>query len=394
MPISATPSVTPGIRFSVKIILLVASSMTVLAAAILAPSLPGISAHFSDQPSSLIPLVITLPALSIALSGGLAGRLGDRFGRKPVLIGALALYALAGASGYVLEHLPGVLIGRVLLGVAMAGILSMTTTLIGDYFPPAERARFLGLQGAAMTGGGLVFLNLGGVLAEWSWRGPFLVYLSSLLLIPLVVKLLPEPAPARRTLAQSSPVESRNRLTMGVIYMLAALGMGLLYVVPTQLPFLITEQIGAGSSRIAFAISTTTVTATLMALVYGRLSRHLSPVRIYALAFLFIALGYGLTSAGSSFWSITLGIALSGIGLGLFMPNGAAWLMRIVPADGRAPAIGRYAAMLFLGQFLSPLLLLPVTAGGASLSSAFLVAALAALGLAIVTALMGMLTER
>ena len=373
------------------LVLLVASSLTVLAAAILAPSLPGISGHFNDQPSALIPLVLTMPALSVALAGGFAGRLGDRFGRKPVLIGSLALYAIAGTSGYLVDSLAALLVGRALLGLGIAGVLSMTTTLIGDYFPPEERTRFLGLQGAAMAGGGLLYLNLGGLLAEWSWRGPFLVYLCSLLLIPLCAWLLPEPKRCSPDSNPLRPLPRDTRLRVAIVYLIAATGMTLLYVVPTQLPFLLTDEVGVGSSLVALAISTTTITATLMSLVYGRVAQHLSSVRIYAIAFLLIAIGYGMTGFSTLYWSITAGIALSGLGLGLFMPNGATWLMSFVPSTARARVIGGYSSMIFLGQFLSPLVLAPLTARVASLSSAFLFAAMIA---AICAVLLAVSAER
>jgi MFS family permease len=99
-----------------------------------------------------------------------------------------------------------------------------------------------------------------------------------------------------------------------------------------------------------------------------------------------VALGYGMTGFSNHYWPITAGIALSGLGLGLFMPNGATWLMNIVPPTVRARVIGGYSSMIFLGQFLSPLILAPVAARVTTLSSAFLfaasVAAIAALLLA------------
>lgn len=390
MPIPVVSIERPSATLPIMLVLLIASSMTVMAAAILAPSLPGIGAYFNDQPGYLIPLAITMPALSVALCGGFTGYLSDRFGRKPVLIGALVLYALAGSSGWLLDNIAGLLIGRAFLGLAVAAILSVTTTLIGDYFPPAERARFLGLQAAATAGGALIYLNLGGLLAEWHWRGPFLVYLCSLLLVPFALRALPEP---QRDASINAPDALPGTIRMPVIcvYLIAAGGMALLYVVPTQLPFLLAEKVGASSGAVGFAISTTTVTATLMSLTYGRIARGLTPTRIYATAFLLIALGYALTGLSEHYWPITLGIAISGLGLGLFTPNGAVWLMHIVPAQSRARVIGGYTAALFLGQFISPLVMAPVASQAASLGSVFLFAAGVA---AIVATLLTASTER
>src|SRR5690606_19046991 len=125
---------------------LLASSMSVMAAAIIAPSLPGMGRHFAGHSDVLIKLILTMPALWIALSGAPLGYLGDRFGRKRLLLAALLLYGVAGFSGYWVDSLAALLAGRAVLGVAVAGIIGMSTTLIGDYFDGEERSRFLGVQ--------------------------------------------------------------------------------------------------------------------------------------------------------------------------------------------------------------------------------------------------------
>ena len=108
--------------------ILLGSTMTAMAGATIAPALPEINLVFQDVPDAdlLVKLVLTLPALLIAIGAPFSGFLSDRWGRKPVLITALILYGLAGTSGYVLDSMFGILVGRALLGVAVAG----STTLM------------------------------------------------------------------------------------------------------------------------------------------------------------------------------------------------------------------------------------------------------------------------
>lgn len=369
----------------IKITLLLASSMSVMAAAIIAPSLPGMGQHFTGHSDVLIKLILTMPALLIALSGAPLGHLADRFGRKRLLLISLLLYGAAGFSGYWAESLVALLAGRAVLGVAVAGIISMSTTLIGDYFEPGERARFLGFQGSFMVLGGLLFLNLGGVLAEWNWRGPFIVYLASIALLPMAARVLYEPKrePAERAGAPrcKAPVD---RPTTALVYILAMLGMMLLYVVPTQLPFFLAEKANIGSAAVGFAISTTTLTSAVVSFFYGRIQALSSFAGIYAAAFFLIAAGYLVVGIANSYAIVTLGVALSGFGLGLFMPNGAVWLMSITSERARGRIIGGYTSMLFLGQFLSPLAVAPLAALSPSLGYVFLAAAAIAVALAVV----------
>ena len=85
-----------------KATILLASMMTLMAGAIITPALPGITAAFRDVPNAklLSQLIVTLPALFIALLSPLAGWVIDRFGRKKLLTVSCMLYAISGVSGY------------------------------------------------------------------------------------------------------------------------------------------------------------------------------------------------------------------------------------------------------------------------------------------------------
>jgi MFS family permease len=179
----------------VKATLVFAGSMSIMAAAIVSPALPSIRTAFADAPNAalLTGLVLTLPALFIALGAPAVGSLIDRVGRLPVLLVATVLYAAAGTAPLVLDSLAAVLASRALLGVAVAGLFVTGTALITDYYSGETRSAMLGIQGALATASGVVFLPLAGLLAGAGWRAPFLLYLVSLLLVPAILLVLREP---------------------------------------------------------------------------------------------------------------------------------------------------------------------------------------------------------
>ena len=82
--------------------ILLGGTMTVMAGATIAAALPEMNLVFQDVPNVdfLVKLVLTIPALLIAISAPFSGVLLDRWGRKPVLIAALILYGLAGSPFY------------------------------------------------------------------------------------------------------------------------------------------------------------------------------------------------------------------------------------------------------------------------------------------------------
>ncbi len=138
-----------GPSTATAVTLLAASTLTVMAPTIVAPALPSIAREFAGvaRADLLVPLVLTLPALVIALTASGAGALVDRIGRR-VLLGGILLYGLAGGTGWFVSSLPALLAGRVGLGLAIAAALTAVTTLIGDLYGGRARSRMLARQAA------------------------------------------------------------------------------------------------------------------------------------------------------------------------------------------------------------------------------------------------------
>lgn len=183
----------------VKMTLLVTSTLTVMAGAIIAPSLPAMQEHFATVPNVdfWVRLVLTMPALFIVIGAPFAGMIIDRFGRKWLLVIGAILYGLAGSAGYILPSLTALLVSRALLGLAVAGVMTSVTTLIADYYDGPSRAQILGFQAAFMGLGGTIFLTTGGFLADLDWRNPFLIYLFAFMILPFIITALFEPSRSR-----------------------------------------------------------------------------------------------------------------------------------------------------------------------------------------------------
>ena len=180
---------------AVRFTLLLTGTMTIMAGATISPALPALADHFQASPNVayLSRLLITLPSLVIAIFAPLAGLVIDRFGRKRLLIAGITLYGFAGSAGVMLDTLPGILASRALLGLAVAAVMTVSSTLMGDYFSGRVRERFMGFRQGFIQYGGVVFLTLGGILATLDWRAPFLVYLLAFAILPLAIFFLFEP---------------------------------------------------------------------------------------------------------------------------------------------------------------------------------------------------------
>lgn len=142
------------------ILLLLGSCLPVLGTVLLAPALPAMAQHFGTVPGAavLVPLILTAPALMIAVVSPFAGAVADKVGRKNLLLGAMAAYALSGVAPVFIESLAGILTARAILGVCEGFIMTCCTTLIGDYFHEKRRAKYLSLQVVVTTLSATVFM--------------------------------------------------------------------------------------------------------------------------------------------------------------------------------------------------------------------------------------------
>lgn len=338
--------------------LLAVSSLTVMAGTPIAPALPEIAAHFAGVADAelLVKLVLTLPGLFIAVFAPVMGALADRFGRKKLLLASAALYGLGGASGLFVDSLFAILVGRAVLGIAVAGIMTTSMALVGDYFTGAARHRFMGLQ-AAFTGyGGVVFLTVGGALASVGWRMPFLVYLIAPLLLPLLAWALHEPErPAHPTVH----TDGRGRLPLGPLAAIYAAAFGVMaafYLIPVQIPFHLKSLGGASPALAGMAIAASTLASALISPMFPRVKARLSHPGVLALSLAVAGTGLVLVSLSGAYWQVLLSLAVVGSGLGIHFPNISTWLMAVSPDHLRGRLFGGMTTALFLGQFLSPVI--------------------------------------
>jgi MFS family permease len=351
-----------------KVTLLVTSTLTVMSGATIAPSLPAMQTYFSgvENATFWVKLILTVPALFIVIGAPIAGVIIDRLGRKPLLIVSVILYGLAGSSGFVLNSLTGLLIGRALLGLAVAGVMTSVTTLIADYYPGQARANFMGLQAAFMGFGGVLFLSGGGFLADLNWRLPFLIYLFAFVILPFIVLSLFEPS---RTVIKTPTLADGRQVSavplplklLTLIYGVACLMQVIFYLIPVQLPFYLKSLTNATASQSGLAIAFSTLFSAFASMMYGRVKARLSFVNIVSLSFGLTALGYGIIGVAGSYEQVLIGLSVGGLGLGLLMPNLMVWLSAETSDAIRGRALGGLTTFLFLGQFLSPIVSQPVS---------------------------------
>ena len=123
------------------------------------------------------------------------GTLGDRIGRRKVLMSGAAGFGAASVLAAFSTSAPMLIGARALLGIAGATIAPSTLSLIVNMFADeGERNRAIGIWGTAFSVGGLIGPVIGGLLLEWfHWGSVFLINVPIMaLLLAAAPRLLPE----------------------------------------------------------------------------------------------------------------------------------------------------------------------------------------------------------
>jgi MFS family permease len=268
-------------KWTLKLTLLLVSSLTIMSVITISPALPQMANTFSNVKNSslLVKLVLTIPALMIALFSPITGRLIDRYGRLKILWFALVLYAVAGSAGFYLHNLYQILISRAVLGVSVGMSMTIVITLIADYFEGIERQKFVGLQIAFMSLGGIVFLVLGGILSDYGWRYPFLIYLFSLVVLPLTILFLNEPQIEEKADKFISHVKAPKIIWM--LFINIMIMWVIFFLIPVQIPFHL-KAIGVQkNSLVGAAIATSTLLSAISSFFYSSIKCKLSFLTVF-----------------------------------------------------------------------------------------------------------------
>jgi EmrB/QacA subfamily drug resistance transporter len=144
--------------------------------------------------------VVVAYLLAATVAAPLYGHLGDRFGRRHMLLVALGVFVAASAACAAAQRLPDLIVARAVQGLGGGGLMTLSQALIGESVPPRERARFQAYFGALFVTASTAGPVLGAYLTEHAnWRAVFLINLPLGALAALLALRIPAQRVARGT---------------------------------------------------------------------------------------------------------------------------------------------------------------------------------------------------
>ncbi len=304
----------------------------------------------------LLVAVFTLPGATLT---PVLGVLGDRWGRKRVLVPSLLLFAVAGtACGFARDfHL--LLWLRLLQGVGAAALGALNITIVGDLYSGWKRATVMGYNASVLSVGTAVYPAIGGSLALLGWFYPFFLPVLALPVAFLVLWRLNNPEPSREeTLGnylRNTLISVRNPRALGLFLASLVIFVVLYGAYLTYLPFLMRSSFNASPLLIGLLFTATSLATAVTSWRLGRLARRFTERNLVRLGFAFYAIAMIAIPLAPSFALLLVPAVLFGATNGISIPSVLTMLTGLAPAEYRAAFMSVNAMTLRLGQTLGPI---------------------------------------
>jgi MFS family permease len=327
---------------------------------VVGPILPSLSHHFGAAKGGdvLAQWVMTAPAIGLVVGGLSGGWLLNRCSFGILLPALLLIYGIAGGAGAFLESPSVLLVSRFIIGLCAVVLSLGTTVLIAEHFDDANRAKMLGYKNSIAAATSIVGMLVAGLVADvYGWRFAFLLYAIALVFVLPALLVLKRRSPS----ADQPQPKLFAPVASGWLIYLGTILFGILVMAPlTQLPFLLREIGVTGAGTLSRILGFSSVGSTVGAFVYGRVFAVLGPVGTLVASMALWGTGMLTLGTTASIPQTIVGCFLCGIASGMFVVHMANLMVGRVAAGDRANAIGLLYVALFAGDFLTPLVLVPL----------------------------------
>lgn len=382
--------------------------------------------------------LVTSYLLALAVVQPVAGKLGDRYGRRPFVIGGLAAFGLASVGAALAPTLPLLIAFRVAQAISGAVVFPNGAGLVRELVPGERRAAAFGLVGAALSFAAALGPPIGGLLvAAGSWRAIFLLNIpfvaAALLLawrtiptggrtaaatpfdwfgstlftlvlggsaalvvesrhtgpaVPIAGGLLLAAAGVwfvRRGLGHADPVV-QPRLFVRRSFSAAALGVALsnlgFYTMLIATPILLERREDWSSLRIGLALMLLSAPTVALSRLGGRVADRVGRRRpaVAGCVVLGAALVPVTVDPGLPVWGLFACLAAAGAGVGLSSAGMQTAAVEAVGSEDAGTAAGIYSTSRYVGSFIGSIVLARLLDGGSGLDGFTGVFAMACVG--------------
>jgi MFS family permease len=348
---------------------------------LITPTLPAMADALTLTDSQLA-LISTFYLLPAALGAIPAGVLADRIGRRRVFGYSMIAF---GIIGLLLPLAAGnftIFLGfRLLQGVAFAGLMPLTMTILGDIFDGPKLVQAQGRRSVSMSLADGLLPVIGGLLVAFGWFFPWFLQGLAIPFGIVVLRLMTDVSDDREAkvggLRNALSPELWKKWSIWALQYMGFARLWIKFTLLTFLPVLIISERGGTAAMAGLTLGLSALANAVVAASGGRIARHWKPTGWMTLAITLMTIGLVVIPLAESLTVIVAAAIFYGAAdglLGIFLNA----LVTAVPESGhRAAFVAATGAIRNLGKFFAPtvfgLMLLVI-----AVPEAFLVIALVA----------------
>ncbi|WP_172411686.1 MFS transporter [Arthrobacter globiformis] len=343
-------------------VMLVAAFLIALGFGLVAPVLPQFATTF-DVGATAAAVIVSIFAFMRLLFAPAGGSLIGRLGERPVYVAGLLIVAASTAACAFAQNYWQLLVFRGLGGAGSVMFTVASMALVVRLAPPESRGRVSGAYASAFLIGNVCGPIVGGLLAGFGLRIPFLAYAAALVLAALVVQtqLSHVPGSARGEAGGAPPMKLGEALGdsayRAAMFSSFANGWATFGVRMATVPLFAVTALGSGPEAAGWALAVFAAGNALALTVSGRLADSLGrkPMMVAGLVVTGAATaGIGLTQGLEWFLAASL---LAGVGAGALNPAQQAAVADVIGRErSGGPVLAAFQMTSDIGAILGPVL--------------------------------------
>lgn len=343
-------------RRNLTVSILSLSLLTVMAGAAVAPALDIIQSYFSGVNQMFVQMIISIPALFIVLTNMIFPKLCKTFKSKELVMAGLLLYTVGGCAAGLFSNIFLVLVFRALVGVGVGIIMPMSTGLLSFYYTRDKQDRLMGYSSAMNQMGGVVATLISGILASFSWRASFLVYLMGLISIVLCLRFLPNEKIQTNSGKKEEKVFRNNYMYILALFLL----MFTFFIYPSTFALETAKEGIIPQQAAAVIMAGMDLIAFFGGLAFVHIKKH-AGMNTKLIAPALFLIGYALLTVKGGWLGAVSGSAFIGFANGLGIPFIISTASQRAGKNAAATVMPMLSMALYLGQFLTPVILSVIT---------------------------------
>ncbi len=343
-------------------VMLLAAFLIALGFGLVAPVLPQFATTF-DVGATAAAVIVSIFAFMRLVFAPAGGALIGRWGERPVYVTGLLIVAVSTAACAFAQNYWQLLVFRGLGGIGSVMFTVASMALVIRLAPPQSRGRVSGAYASAFLIGNVCGPVLGGLLAGFGLRVPFLAYAAALVLAAVVVQTMLSHVPAAHRAKDSGPSEMllseglANGTYRAVLASSFANGWATFGVRMATVPLFAAAALGAGPAAAGAALAVFAGGNAAALTFSGRLADTWGRKPMMLAGLLVTGVSTGLIGLTHDLWWFLAASAVAGLGAGMLGPAQQAAVADIIGRErsgGRVLAV--YQMMADVGAIAGPIL--------------------------------------